>query len=117
MKDHEIIAILENCDDAQRARILAWAKARWEAGSSPDPTHAPPSQPIREEVVKKFLEQPIREEVIKEFLKRIRDAQGPLRPPPQVIPMGPSVLPGPPRDPMRPDWTYPFWCAAQKSVD
>lgn len=106
MKDHEIIAILENCDDAQRARILAWAKARWEAGPSPDPKppHAPPVRPIGEEVVKKFLE-------------KMREAQGPLRPPPQVIPMGPSVLPWPPRDPMRPDWTYPFWCAAQKSVD
>jgi len=97
MKDHEIIAILENCDDAQRARILAWAKARWEAGPSPDPKppHAPPVRPI----------------------EKMHEAQGPLRPPPQVIPMGPSVLPWPPRDPMRPDWTYPFWCAAQKSVD
>lgn len=31
MKDHEIIAILEGCDDAQRARVMAWARKRWPA--------------------------------------------------------------------------------------
>ncbi len=35
MKDHEIIAILEGCDDEQRERVLAWAKARWAEESRP----------------------------------------------------------------------------------
>lgn len=29
MKDNEIIAILEACDDEQRARVMAWARKRW----------------------------------------------------------------------------------------
>jgi hypothetical protein len=44
MRDHEIIAILEGCDDAQRARVMAWARKRWPAPKKA--AMAAPAQPL-----------------------------------------------------------------------
>lgn len=57
MRDHEIIAILEGCDEAQRARVMAWARKRWpvpKKGAKTAP--ARPDDTAREEAMRRFVE-------------------------------------------------------------
>lgn len=94
MKDHEIIAILENCDESQRTRILAWARKRW-------PKKGPAASPAA----------PVLTERDRDMLRKILGApqDRTIAQPPPWIP--PVILTEPPRttppnlpgDP--PDWT------------
>lgn len=91
MKDHEIIAILENCDDAQRARILAWARKRWpKKGAAASPAAPVLTERDREDMLKKILGAPQDRTI--------------AQPPPWVPPI---ILTEPPRTapPTEPDWT------------
>jgi len=103
MKDNEIIAILEGCDDAQRARVMAWARKRWPApkkGAKAAPAQAPlpAAQPIDPEAFRKFVEE----------MRRTQPATPPYPTPwPTYIP--PPYQPSPFTQPMSPpDWG-PMW--------
>lgn len=94
MKDNEIIAILEACEEAQRARVLAWARKRWPApkkATKAAQAPLPAAQPIDPEAFRKFVEE----------MRRTQPAT------PQYIP--PPYQPSPFTQPTSPpDWG-PMW--------
>jgi len=112
MKDHEIIAILEGCDDAQRERVLAWAKARWGAEACPAPALTRPAPPIVPPLDPMIIEQ---ERAREETMRRLIERHQPPHPrpwewePPGTVPWRRTVHPdlGPP------DTIYPFWSSCE----
>lgn len=105
MKDHEIIAILEGCDDAQRARVMAWARKRWPAPKKG--VHSAPAQPPRPATKPIDLDP----EAVRKFVEEMRRTQpAPLpdtMPWPPYIP--PPYQPSPFTQPTSPpDWG-PWW--------
>lgn len=107
MKDHEIIAILEGCDEAQRARVMTWARKRWPAPKRRSgPAPATPAQPVAN---------PIDPEAFRRFVEEMRRAKpvplpDPTQAPPYVMPyVPPPYLPAPFTQPTPPpDWG-PLW--------
>jgi len=98
MKDNEIIAILEGCDEAQRARVMAWARKRWPA---PKKAKAAPAHPPRPATKPIDLDP----ETFRKFVEEMRRTQPAT---PQYIPL--PYQPSPFTQPTTvPDLSQPWW--------